>query len=498
MADNQERLEKLLALIQADPEGGAKLVNSIMGKMLIPHSDGQKDVLLSEARYMVLCAGRRWGKSQVGAARALKAAREPGTIIWWAAPTYKNVKHGYRACTKQCPDGLLAKPAPPETAFDAGRAVALEFKNGSRIQFFSADRPEGMLGGSCDFLILDEAATMPEVVWTQYLRATLADRQGRALFISTPRGKNWFYKLWTRGQSKAVEDKDFQSWRFPSFTNPTIPASEWEDARRDLPLAVYEQEVLAEFISNAASVFRFPPALDQFGKRLDDVPSPAVQASLEVPTSHVVLGVDLAKHNDFTVLLGINTHNRRVCYHDRFNQVSWPEQRKLIHEAVEDIMETASGITVMLDSTGVGDVIYDDLSEEGLDAVPIKFTPQWKQAAVQLLSADIERGQAYVYDEALAEFESYSYQITEAGRWKYEAATGHDDEVSAALLAHWGIVHSGVPNVQTLTVESTADVVDEWNWESEGQMVDTGVPQRESSGLTPSMNELLHNPNVWN
>jgi hypothetical protein len=218
---------------------------------------------------------------------------------------------------------------------------------------------------------------------------------------------------------------------------------------------------------------------------------------MQQPTGHVILGVDLAKHNDFTVLYGVRAHDRQPCFHDRFNQVSWPKQRKLIHEAVEEIMETADGITVMVDSTGVGDVVYDDLAEEGLDVVGVKFSPQWKQAAVQLLSADIERGQAFILEEMIPEFESYSYQITDAGRWKYEAATGHDDEVSAALLAHWGLVHSGVPNVQTLTAGGdSSSSVDGFEWEDESELVDTGIAQVTTMPATQAT-DMLNNPAFW-
>jgi hypothetical protein len=170
----------------------------------------------------------------------------------------------------------------------------------------------------------------------------------------------------------------------------------------------------------------------------------------------------------------------------------------MIHAAVEEILETASGITIMLDSTGVGDVVYDDLTEDGLDVVPVKFTPAWKVAAVSLLSADLERGQAFIHEDQVKEFDSYTATLTDTGRWKYEGLP-HDDEVSAALLAHWGVVHSGVPNVQTVTVDAGLANEDPlWDsYHEESQKRDTGIPTTEVVGREPTLSELMNDSRFW-
>lgn len=484
--EEEKKMERLLALAQADPEAARKILESLTRKVLIPHSEGQSEVLLADERFLVLCAGRRWGKTKVGAARALRECRtKPGSVVWWVAPIYRNVKRGYQEVLAQLPDGVLTHAPPPENAFDAGRAVILKFKNGSRMEFYSADRPEGMLGGSSDFVILDEAATMNESVWFQIIQPTLADRQGGALMISTPRGKNWYYRLWVNGQDEL--QPDFRSWRFPSFTNPTIPETEWERQKEILPAAIYEQEVLADFISASASVFRYD----------DSAVKPITK-----PLGHVTLGIDLAKYNDFTVLCGVRNSDRTICYHDRFNSVSWPEQRRRIQRAIEKIEETAESVTVLLDSTGLGDVVYDDLADEGLDAIPIKFTPSWKQQAVMLLAADLERGNAFICDKQVREFESYSYVINEnTGRWKFEAGTGHDDEVSAMLMAHWGVVNMGIPDVKMIggdaaEIEPAPDDPLLRQGIEEGQIVEGQVTYEEHHALTAG--ELLNSPDVWN
>lgn len=467
-------LDRFIALAQSDPEKARALLKALTVKKFTPH-EGQRPVMDSQARFMTMCAGRRFGKTKIAAAIILRSCRRANTMNWWAAPTYKIVKRGYAEVLRQLPPDTLSKPAPPDSAFDAGRSVILRFKNGSRLEFYSTERSEGMLGEGVDFAILDEAARMPENVWTQIIRPTLADRGGRALFISTPLGRNWFYGMYQRGQDEL--QPNYASWRFPSMANPFIPAEEWEEMQETLPQAVYEQEILADFISDAAAVFRIP----------DNGVVPIAE-----PAGQVVLGVDLAKHRDFTVLCGINAETRQPCYHERFTNVSWPEQRARIHRAVENIERTADSLTVVLDSTGIGDVVYDDLSLEGLDTVPIKFSPQWKYKAVMLLAADLERGDAFLHEAQVKEFQSYSYQITDAGRWKFEASIGHDDEVSAMLMAHWGVVNEGVPNVHLLTAGGSAlaatseDDSDPW---LEEDIVDGEVV--EETFTPPTQHELL-------
>lgn len=478
---NLALMDRFQALLSADPEGAKKLLAGLVSKKFTPHP-GQQPVMDSHARFKLMCAGRRFGKTKIAAALGHRKARREKQIIWWVAPTYKIVKRGYAEVIRQLPANVLSKPAPAEASFDSGRSVVLQFKNGSKWEFYSAERPEGMLGEGVDLVILDEAAIMAEHIWTQIVRPTLADRGGESLLISTPRGRNWFYKMYLRGQDEQYDD--YASWRFPSMANPYIPAEEWDEMRDTLPAAIYEQEILADFVSNAAAVFR--------------IPDEAIK-ELHRPEGHVTLGIDLAKHNDFTVICGVRDGDRMPCYHERFNAISWPEQRRRIHSVIEQLEADDCTVSIMLDTTGIGDVVYDDLTLEGLDVVPIKFTPQWKQMAVMLLAADLERGNAFLHDEQLREFESYAYEITEAGRWKFEAASGHDDEVSAMLLAHWGIVNEGVPDIKLLTSSGVGDdgydiegTVAEEMIDADETLVDDGHAQiTEHAVSLPDRRELL-------
>src|SRR5437868_2001728 len=156
--------ERLKALQASDPEQFRKLIKELDRKTVRPHA-GQQVVLDSTARFRVMNCGRRWGKTVLAAKIALAACRKPGQMVWWVSPTYRITKRGYEEILRQLPDGLLAKDAPPASNFDAGRAVILLFKNGTKLEFFSAERPEGMLGAAVDFCVMDEAAIMPMRIW---------------------------------------------------------------------------------------------------------------------------------------------------------------------------------------------------------------------------------------------------------------------------------------------------------------------------------------------
>lgn len=484
MAASQGRLK---GLIEADPEAAAALLSKLQEKVVIPH-DGQAEVIESEARFRLLNAGRRWGKTKIGAKIALSQCRKSKQMVWWVAPTYAVVKRGYREVLRQLPEGVLSRPPAPDTAFDSGRKVVLVFKNGSRLEFYSAERQDGMLGEGVDFAVLDEAAIMPKAVWEQIVRPTLMDRQGGALLISTPRGRNYFYECHKRGQDELNDE--WASWTFPTWTNPHIREEEIEEMRQSLPAAVFEQEVEAKFISKSAAVFRY----DESSIR------PLVK-----PEGHVFMGIDLAKSRDFTVLDAARAGDRMPCYSDRFNSVSWPEQMRRIKVAVAKLLaDGAESVTLVVDSTGVGDPIVDDLELSGYDVIPIKFSQQWKQQAVMLLSSDLERAAAFLTREQLSEFDSYSYTISNSGRWTFAApGGGHDDRVSAKLLQHWGLVTEGVPDVQMISasdslpaIEAQTDYIDaeyvdlDDDVPAEGQVIYTQIEARSTS-------DLLNDPSVW-
>jgi hypothetical protein len=442
MATTTEHLE---ALLQTDPGEAQRLIRSVQKKLWVPH-DGQREVIDSEARFRILRAGRRWGKTQLAAHEVIMAALEkPNQMVWWVSVSDKSVRRGYRHTLAQLPYELLAKEPPSETANDR----ILRFNNGSQIEFYTSGTPDSLAGEGVNFLVMDEAALIDGNVWYQLLRPTLSDTHGRALIISTPRGRNWFWQMVRRAESNP--GATYASFHYPSVTSPYMDPDELEDAKQTLPDLMYRSEYLAEFVANAASMFTVT----------DETIRP-----LHAPRGHVVLGIDLAKKQDWTVITGCNSESRAPCVFERMNQVSWPIQEELIIQTVRDLENDplVDGVTCVIDSTGVGDVVFDHLEDQGLDVVPVNFgSGLQKERMVRLLAADMEHERAFIVPEMVEEFEHYEYNISETtGRYKFEASIGHDDMVSAKLLEHWGVIYEGPPDVNVWDpLEDALEAVEE-------------------------------------
>ncbi len=200
---------------------------------------GQRAVKDSPARYKVLACGRRWGKTRLGTALCLETALR-GKRAWWVAPSYKLAAVGWRGVT------LLARQLPGADVHQAERMITLP--TGGTVQVRSADDPQSLRGEGLDFVVLDECAYMKAEAWTEALRPALSDRQGGALFISTPRGLNWFHALWLRGQDPT--QSEWCSWRFKTSDNPFISPEEIEAARGDLLSRIFKQEYEANFLED--------------------------------------------------------------------------------------------------------------------------------------------------------------------------------------------------------------------------------------------------------
>jgi hypothetical protein len=374
---------------------------------------GQTAIRRSPARFKVLACGRRWGKTRLGAALCLETGLAGGAA-WWVAPSYKVAAVGWRQIK-----GLAAQ-VPGAVVREGDRKADLP--GGGWIQVRSADFPDSLRGEGLDRVVLDECAFVAEGAWSESIRPALSDRKGDALLISTPKGRNWFWRLWTKGQGVGGE---WASWRFPSVSNPHLDPAEVEAARLDLPERVYQQEYRAEFLEESGGVFRrVPEAIDR-GRSANEVIGNG---------RPVTLGVDLARVEDFTVLCGVDDAGRQV-YFERFNQISWERQIAAIADAAKCL-----GARVVVDSTGVGDPIYERLT--GLcDVLPFKFTAQSKEQAIDRLAMKLERGELRLLDVPAQENEllAYQYELTPTRHVRMNAPAGmHDDTVIALALACWG------------------------------------------------------------
>jgi hypothetical protein len=204
------------------------------------------EVYRSKARFRVVVAGRRWGKTALSRILMITRARTPNRKIWYVAPTYKMAKQiMWRDLLAAIPRQWIAKVN--ETS------LAIRLINGTWIELKGADKPDSLRGVGVHFLVLDEFQDMHDEVWKEVLRPTLADTGGDAIFIGTPKAYNYLYELYKRGQDP--DFTDWESWQFPTITSPFIPLSEIAAARNDMDPKSFAQEFEASFETMSGRVY---------------------------------------------------------------------------------------------------------------------------------------------------------------------------------------------------------------------------------------------------
>ena len=197
--------------------------------------------------------GRRSGKSYSAAKEILPHILTPNTRCWIVGPTLDLADKVMREVKMDILAKLRLPIATKKEVNGALYYLKLAGLN-SEIWVKSADRPESCVGEGVDILVLEEAAKIRKIVWEQYLRPTLADRQGWALFTTTPEGYNWIYDLWQRGRSD--EFPDWDSWQHPSWESPFFK-DDIEELKQTLTYETFQQEFGAQFTSFSGRVFPF-------------------------------------------------------------------------------------------------------------------------------------------------------------------------------------------------------------------------------------------------
>ena len=343
--------------------------------------------------------GRRFGKSLVSQNISIQRgiARERVAYI---TPTYQLGKMFFKEICKLLPEKIYRKNESD---------LYIDFLTGGSIRFFTGERLDAMRGTKFHLVIIDEASYIPNLEdgWNNSIRPTLTDYKGKAIFLSTPRGKNYFYSLFMRGG-----EPDWESFKFSTYDNPHIDASEIDAAKAQLPSVVFKQEYMADPMENAAN---------PFGSEFINA---CTKASSGVAAFY---GIDLAKSVDWTVIIGLDKFGN-VVHFDRF-QKDWMQTK-------ETISRLPKNIPILIDSTGVGDAIVEDLQKKFSNMTGFKFTSVSKQQLLEGLANAIQtKSISYPEGPIKQELEVFEYTFTPTGV-RYSAPQGfHDDCVIALALA---------------------------------------------------------------
>lgn len=208
-------------------------------------TDPQREILNSPARFKVVAAGRRFGKSYASIAALAKHARFPNRKCLYIAPSYRMGKQIIWDDLKT----FLREKRWVKRINES--ELTIQLVNGSQILIRSADNPDSIRGIGVDFVVIDEAADIPKLddTWRAVIRPTLSDREGHALIIGSPKGRNYFYDMWN------TVDDNWRSWQFTTLQGGNVSEEEIEAARRDLDERTFKQEYLAEWVDYSGVIY---------------------------------------------------------------------------------------------------------------------------------------------------------------------------------------------------------------------------------------------------
>jgi hypothetical protein len=399
-----------------------------------PH-DGQRRILQARAKRNVACMGRRYGKTHLmidvilnqpgGALAGKRGDGRKGLPCAWYAPNDAYFSNVFKTIVQQYLPVIRKATTQPRPV--------IEFKNGGAIDFWTLENP--MKCGRGNFyarVVIDEAAHARHLkdAWEQTIEFTLADLDGDAWFISTPYGMNYFAELWHRGGHKP----GWVSHTAPSMDNPHLPPGWMDEKRATMPERVFRQEVLAQFLDTGAGVFRgvdqIPPC-DWIDRAADGLAG-----------ASYVIGVDWARHNDYTVFIVLR-HDGALVHLDRFNGVGY----ELQVGRLKGLWGRFSGCPILAESNSMGGPLIERLQRDRLNVRAFNTTAQSKADAIESLALAIEQGRLSMpagprTEDVRKELVAYDQKRLPSGNMSYGAPPGqHDDTVMALAIAWQGLHH---------------------------------------------------------
>lgn len=383
----------------------------------------QRAAFFHDARIGVCEASTKAGKS-VGALTWLlyqAIEKRPGAAQLWVAPVYAQAKVMHARLTR-----WMTRADPTHhSAWDKNDSdLTVRVPGGSVLWFKGGDNPDSIYGSDYAGCVIDEASRCKEEVWYA-VRSTLTATGGPVRLIGNVKGrKNWAYQLARRAQSGEPNMAYHKLTAWDAVEAGVITADEVEQARRTLPENVYRELYLAEPSDDGGNPFGL-----------------AAIRKCVIPTLSTAeprcFGVDLAKSQDWTVVIGMDAAGR-VCRYDRW-QSDWGQTIRRVRDMVGTIPS-------LIDSTGVGDPIVEELqrtmppgpfdpSTPGCwgSVSGFKFSAPSKQRLMEGLASSIQQ-QAIGYPEGqiTMELDTFEFEYTRTGV-RYTAPEGLTDDCVCAL-----------------------------------------------------------------
>jgi hypothetical protein len=366
-------------------------------------------VLNTEAKYHVVSLGRQSGKSLMAMNLVLYWAinHRPCKILW-VSPVYSQANKVQKELSSAIQSSKII-----DTCNYSDNYIKL--KTGSEIYFRSAERYDNIRGYTFDYCIVDEAAYIKEEAWTTAIKPTLAVRGKKILFLSTPKGKNWFYNLYQLSNVNS----NYQAYNGPTSTNPFVKQTEIDEARQTLPPNIFKTEYLAEFVDDGGEVFS-----NLSNNTFNEWPK---------PNGTIYCGIDLGKQNDYTVATFMDNNGNIVeIYRD--NHKAWNDM----------IIELSALINkynakTYIEVNNVGDVIFEQLKGKVKQIEPFVTSNRSKTEAIEGLILDLNENNIKIpnkqlYSALYNELSVFTYEYSPKSRSiKYGAPNGHYDDCVISL-----------------------------------------------------------------
>lgn len=367
-----------------------------------------------ETTYITINGSRQVGKTVICTIAALKWALEtPGQCVMVVSPTDSQVKKVYKQIL------LMLEPMMffiKSYKIQSGDSEII-FKNDSTILFRSALSDNTLRGYSNTHLILDECAFIKEETWNTILAPTLTVRGKKVLFCSTPKGNNFFARLYHKGLNML---KEYKSFKLTYHNNPFANLKFIKEQEDILPDEVFRQEYLGEFI-DSAGCFR----------NINEVC--ILRKATYQTTEQYYIGVDIAFKGDYTVAICLNSKNEMVDY-VRFNNT------EIIHltTTLKEFFNKWKPKKILIESNNQGLPVIQTLRSQGVQNLNEFATTGVSKPLMinQLIAAVGKKEIKLLNDEIIkSEFNAFVATITKTGSIKYAASYGHDDIVMSIAIA---------------------------------------------------------------
>ena len=378
----------------------------------------QKAAIWTDARYAIIEASTKSGKTAGCMVWILQQAAEHGgdnRHFWWVAPVYPQAEIALRRLIK-----MLRQADPSKTLWAANQAkMTINLWNGATLWFKSGDKPDTLYGEDVYAAVIDEATRVKEDSW-HAIRSTLTATRGHVRVIGNVKGRrNWAWRLARKAEAGAEGYHYARLTAYDAVEGGIFDDAEIRDAQAALPEAVFQELYLAKAADDSGNPFRLEHIRAAVGER-----GPGSDVS--------AWGVDLArgKHpdGDWTVAIGLD-RSGRICGFQRW-QSDWRNTRHRLKAIVGQR-------PALIDATGVGDPIVEDLQMVATQVEGFVFSSGSKQMIMEGLASAIQRKEVGLIDDPvlIGELESFEYEYTRTGV-RYSAPEGlHDDAVCALALA---------------------------------------------------------------